>query len=101
MGLKKFDLKIEPPVPTQEILSLLRFVVFDDMDNIEQLESFRTKTAITPPFSRQNELKVMKMILRLCWKSFAAYPRTLKGDQDLLERDDLTTNQRNALMFTI
>ena len=46
-------------------------------------------------------LKTMKMLLRLCWKSLAGYPRTLKGDIDMLQRDDLTTNMRNSLMFTI
>ena len=71
------------------------------MDNVEHLESFLSKPAITPPISRQNELKTMKMLLRLCWKSLAGYPRTLKGDIDMLQRDDLTTNMRNSLMFTI
>ena len=34
-------------------------------------------------------------------KNLLAYSRTLLGDKELLERDDLTLNQRNAATFTM
>ena len=34
-------------------------------------------------------------------KNLLAYPRTLLGDKELLEKEDLTLNQRNALTYTI
>ena len=88
LGTNKIDLSMKKK-PTQENMSALRIALFEDIDNVEQLERFRNKNPITGPLSIKNELQVMRMIHKLCMKHLLAYPRTLAGDVELLQRRDI------------
>ena len=37
----------------------------------------------------------------MCLERLDEYPRTLEGDQALMNREDLTVNQKNSLVLTI
>ena len=90
--------------PTKEGISILRIINFDEKDNVEQLKDSKaiyTATKTVPVFSIANERKVMKQLIRQCRRQLEAFPRTLKGDESMLEREDLTFNQRNILQVTL
>lgn len=108
----------------QEFLSWLRFVEYDenimliyqyqaaaqsaaqrykrnddsesDEDN-DPSKGFKAKDL--PPLSIRNEKRVLTKISDLCRIQMATYPQTLDEDMEILERTDLTFNQRNAVLF--
>ena len=91
-------------VPSQEMLSIARIAFFYDTENIEELVNIKDtylETNVVSPFNVKSELFVMRRIIKLCQFSLQSYPRTLEGDKALLKRDDITLNQRNALLMTI
>ena len=90
--------------PTQIALSVFRVAFFADADNIEKLRNVIGtfyETKMIPPFSSSNEMIVMKQLIKQSRSMLRAYPRTQKGDEDILLNEDLTTNHRNALILTM
>ena len=51
-------------------------------------------------FSIENETAVVDRIRAISRVALDSYPRSLAEDQELLNRDDLTLNQRNCLLIT-
>ena len=85
---------------TQETLSVLRVVFFDEFDNVDLLTRHKEQyqnNGYIPPVSNRNELKVLNEMIKMIQLKLAEYPRTLEGDVDQFKREDLTTNNRNAL----
>ena len=89
---------------TQETLSVLRVVFFDEFDNVDLLTRHKEQyqnNGYIPPISNRNELKVLNEMIKMIQLKLAEYPRTLEGDVDQFKREDLTTNNRNALHITL
>ena len=90
-------------VPSATLLSTLRTAFFDDVDNIdfviESIAAAENEDAIAP-ISVHNELTVMIELIKACHSRLENFPRTLIGDGEMLQKDDLTTNQRNILLLT-
>lgn len=92
-------------MPTWEELSVLRIALYDDTDNPEKLnefkETFGKTTGRITAISVKNELTVLQELIHMCREKLNDYSRTLAGDEALLERSDLTTNQRHILEVTL
>lgn len=106
-----------------EFLSWLRFVEFDenvtliyhykgaaisaaqkykrneDSDSDEEDPGKGFKAKDLPPISIRNEKKVLEKVVALCKASYEKYPTTYEEDLKILEREDLTFNQRNCVLF--
>ena len=100
LGGKTVNLQMKK-IPTQEQLSILRVATYSYTENSAPLKSLIGKSINTRPFSIESEFAALKKLEQICMKNLLAYPRTLLGDKELLERDDLTLNQRNAATFTM
>jgi len=108
----------------QEFLSWLRFVEYDENimliyqyqaaaqsaaqkyrrgdesdsdDPDDPSKGFKAKDL--PPLSIHNEKKVLNKISAICRAQMAAYPVNLDEDLEILQRTDLTFNQRNAVLY--
>lgn len=108
----------------QEFLSWLRFVEYDENimliiqyqaaaqqaaqryrrgedsdsdDNDDPSKGFKAKDL--PPLSIKNEKKVLHKIAAQCRAQMSLYPTTLDEDMKILERTDLTFNERNAVLY--
>ena len=77
--------------PDSDTLSLLRLVLFDDMNNVQQIKAITNPTMVSP-FSIKNEMNVWQHLINMCQKNLEAYPRTLLGDEEMLKQNDLTEN---------
>ena len=107
-----------------EFLSWLRFVEFDE--NITMIYHYKGaaisakqkykrheesdsdedddpgkgfKAKDLPPISIRNEKKVLEKIIRLAKTSYEKYPTSYEEDLKILEREDLTFNNRNCVLF--
>ena len=91
-----------------ELLSFLRFILFDDDMNIlykiiennlnynkEQLLSFY----YIPPLNKDLEILVLKHLHSLCRKSLNKYPSTFEEDLYLLKDKNISFNLRNCLLL--
>ena len=89
---------------TQETLSVLRVIYFDEPENIDKLtrhkDNFKTWRFV-PPLSNRCELKVLHELIKMIQRKLSEYPRTLEGDIDQFKRTDLSTNNMNALHITM
>ena len=86
------------------VLSYLRVVVYNEIDDEERnevkkkiVESYK----IIESISVHNELAAIVRLQRACEESLDEYIRTLEEDLDLMDRHDLSLNNRNALFVTI
>ena len=86
----------------QKGMSILRITSFDDLENADQLEKIEKVTKKrTSPFNSRNELRTINELLKFCRKQLHGYKRTLKGDKQASEREDLPINLVNSLHITI
>ena len=53
-----------------------------------------------PPLSIRNEKLVLERIINLSKEAYDKYERTYEEDLKILEREDLTFNHRNCLLYT-
>jgi hypothetical protein len=72
----------------------------DDSDSDDDDLSKGFKAKDLPPLSVRNEKKVLQKILFLAKVAYEKYPRSYEEDMKLLERTDLTFNERNCLLYT-
>ena len=68
----------------------------DDSDD-ERSTSFQADEL--PTISKNNEIKVWVSIKRLCEQALSDYPNTYEEDMEILQRDNLTFNERNCVLF--
>ena len=71
---------------TQDSISFLRVVFFDETDNVDKLMSYKDSFAETkhvPALSSRSELKVLHQLIVMCQKKLAGYTRTFQGDVDI------------------
>ena len=52
-----------------------------------------------PTISKRNEKKVWESIKSMCEEGLSRYPSTLEEDMEILQRDNLTFNERNCTLF--
>lgn len=108
----------------QEFLSWLRFVEYDenitlimqyqsaaisaankykrddsDSDEDDQSKGFKAKDL--PPLTVRNERKVLERIYAQAKDQYDRYDTTLEEDRKLLEREDLTFNERNCVLYRL
>ena len=73
---------------TQETLSVLRVIYFDDIENVHklmgQVDRFNHMKHVAP-ISNRAELKVLHELIKLCHIRLGEYPRTIQGDVDMLK----------------
>lgn len=70
----------------------------DSDDENDPSKGFKAKDL--PPLSIRNEKKVLEKINRLAKEQYEKYPQSLEEDLKILEeRDDLTFNLRNCVLF--
>ena len=114
----RVQVNFEEPIMSR-FLSFLRFVEFDeniallyqikgqwvskrrpqpeDSDELEQPDNFTAEEV--PTISRHNERKVWARIKGMAEEALSQYPNTLAEDLAILERTDLSFNQRNCVLF--
>lgn len=86
----------------QKFLSYLRFLVFDESP--EKLKFLvetvpETRKLALSFVSVENEKKALDLLANLCRDQLKSYPTTIEEDQKLLEKSNLTYNQRNCILF--
>ena len=87
---------------TQDSLSILRVIFFDEVENVDKLMSFKdAEKKHVPPLSNRSEMRVLHHLIGFCHEKLSGYTRTFQGDLDLFNRNDQTTNHRNALHITL
>lgn len=73
---------------TQEALSVLRVIYFDDIENVHklmgQVDRYNQMKHVAP-ISNRAELKVLHELIKLCHIRLGEYPRTIQGDVDMLK----------------
>jgi len=86
-----------------KFISYLRFVTYkgspEDLANLLLSHELR-KLAISP-ISVENELEVIKLMHELCEEQLSKYPTSIMHDLELLQKRDLTYNERNCINFII
>lgn len=68
-----------------------------DSDDHDDTKGFKAKDL--PPLSIRNEKKVLEKIHTLAKTAYDKYDTSLEEDLKILEREDLTFNQRNCVLF--
>ena len=68
-----------------------------DSDNDEPDGKFKAKDL--PPISIKNEKKALERLYRHAKEIYDKYPTTIEEDDKILERDDLTFNLRNCVLY--
>ena len=69
---------------TQEAISILRIILFDDMDQIEAFKKHAAEyanTKLVPPICNRCELKTLRRLVSLIEEKIQRYPGTYRGDQ--------------------
>jgi histone-lysine N-methyltransferase SETD3 len=92
-----------------ELLSFLRFILFDDEINIlynamSSSENFIYEDiALTfyyvSPISKELEIKVLKHLHLLCRKALNSYPTIYEEDKNALKKKNISFNLRNCLLL--
>ena len=92
-----------------ELLSYLRFILFDGDINILYNEinknvNYKEELSLifyyVPPINKNLEIKVLKHLYYLCRKSLAKYPTTFEEDQYIYKnKENLSFNLRNCLLL--
>ena len=72
----------------------------EDSDSDEDDTSKGFKAKDLPPLSIRNEKKVLQRIILEAKLVYERYPTSLEEDLKALEREDLTFNHRNCLLYT-
>ena len=94
-----------------ELLSYLRFILFDGDINILYNEinknvNYKEELSLifyyVPPINKNLEIKVLKHLYYLCRKSLAKYPTTFEEDQYIYKnKENISFNLRNCLLLLI
>ena len=92
-----------------ELLSYLRFILFDGDINILYNEinknvNYKEELSLifyyVPPINKNLEIKVLKHLYYLCRKSLAKYPTTFEEDQYIYKnKENISFNLRNCLLL--
>ena len=69
----------------------------DSEEDEDPSKGFKAKDL--PPLSMRNERKVLEKMLILAKSQYEKYPESYEEDLKILERDDLTFNERNCVLF--
>ena len=95
----------------KDTLAILRVLMFDDSSNIMYLKDAniswdKPRKNNFKPYNLRIEAMVMKKLQNLCLDRLKTYPRTIHGDQELLEKgkfmgDELSETAKSALKLTI
>ena len=89
---------------TQDAISILRVILFDDEDNIETFKRHAAEfatTGLVPPICNSCETKTLRKLVSLCNEKIARYPGTFQGDQQIYLQKGLPVNQKNAYHVTL
>ena len=89
---------------TQEAISILRIILFDDEDNIEAFKKHAAEyanTKMVPPICNRCELRTLRRLVSLVEERIQRYPGTYRGDQQIYLQKDLPVNQKNAYHVTL
>jgi len=89
-----------------DFLGFLRFVELNDisilpriMEECQEEEQPGFKPSKIKPISLANERKVLQHVQKLAKSGIDLYPETLQEDAQILQREDLTENQRNCVLM--
>ena len=85
-----------------ETLAKLRIIFYEEKDDkaLRDIEKDFKENKRIPPFSLQNELRVMLELMDIVQNNLKKYPRTTVGDVQILMSqplDEIPTNQRNTM----
>ena len=93
----KFDVKSNLDDPqVLGFISICRLFAFGK--EVEALP-FIQNIGNIPPDSKENELKLWKMIQKTCKSMLEDYPETYDQDFEILKDEKLTSNQRNCVLY--
>mmetsp|Transcript_15397 Transcript_15397/g.15375 ORF Transcript_15397/g.15375 Transcript_15397/m.15375 type:complete len:490 (+) Transcript_15397:259-1728(+) len=89
-----------------EFLGFLRFLELNDisilpriMEECQEEDQPGFKPSKVKPISLANERKVLQHVQKLAKSGIDLYPETLQEDAQILQREDLTENQRNCVLM--
>ena len=69
----------------------------EDSDDMEPSNTFQADEV--PTISKRNERKVWERIKSMAQEALSRYPQTLEEDMEILQRENLTFNERNCTLF--